>query len=183
LAEVHGHRDAMLIHKQAAKLVNDIGARKPGMANLTKSVMQKLFKFAIKEGWRDDNPFLGIDHFKRGTHHTWTEGELKTFETKWPLGTRQRLAYSLLLYTGQRVGDVAKMKRVNIVGGELHVIQDKTGAELYLSVVPEFGACLEGISGQGPVSDRSGKRQASITRRPVRIDEGRDCEGWPCGEM
>jgi hypothetical protein len=55
-------------------------------------------------GWRDDNLFLGIDRFKRGTHHTWTEGELKTFETKWPLGTRQRLAYSLLLYTGHVSG-------------------------------------------------------------------------------
>jgi hypothetical protein len=26
LAKVHGHRDAMLTHEQAAKLVNDIGA-------------------------------------------------------------------------------------------------------------------------------------------------------------
>jgi hypothetical protein len=30
------------------------------------------------------------------------------------------------------------MTRVDIVGGELHVIQDKTGAELYLPVVPEL---------------------------------------------
>jgi len=98
LAKVHGHRTALINHKQAAKLIADIGATKPGMANLTKSVLQKLMKYAVKAGWRDDNPIIGIEAFKRGTHHTWTEGELKTFETRWPLGTRQRLAYALLLY-------------------------------------------------------------------------------------
>src|SRR2546421_7672736 len=86
----------------------------------------------------EGNPIIGIEPFKRGTHHTWNEGELKTFEAKWPLGTRQRLAYALLLYTGQRVGDVAKMNRADIVDGELHVIQQKTGAELYLPIVVEL---------------------------------------------
>jgi integrase len=52
---------------------------------------------------------LGIDAFKVGEHHTWTDAELRQYEAKWRLGTRQRLAYALLLYTGQRVGDVAKM--------------------------------------------------------------------------
>lgn len=149
LAKTHGHRTAQITHQQAVKLIEDIGANKPGMANLTKSVLQKVFKFAIREKWRSDNPFLGIEPFKRGTHHTWNEGELKTFETRWPLGTRQRLAYALLLYTGQRVGDVAKMKRADIVGGELHVIQDKTGAELYLPVVPELVQAMKAYPAKG----------------------------------
>jgi hypothetical protein len=103
LARAHGHRAvALLTHKAAGKIIQDIGASKPGMANLTKSVLQKLMKYAVKEKWRDDNPIIGIERFKAGTHHTWTEGELKSFEAKWPLGTRQRLAYALLLYTGQR---------------------------------------------------------------------------------
>jgi integrase len=149
LAKAHGHRTALITHKQAAKLIADIGATKPGMANLTKSVLQKLMKYAIKAGWRDDNPIIGIEPFKRGTHHTWTEGELKTFETRWPLGTRQRLAYALLLYTGQRVGDVAKMKRADIVDGELHVIQDKTGAELYLPIVTELERAMRACPAKG----------------------------------
>jgi integrase len=149
LAKAHGHRTALINHKQAAKLIADIGETKPGMANLTKSVLQKLMKYAIKAGWRDDNPIIGIEPFKRGTHHTWTEGELKTFETRWPLGTRQRLAYALLLYTGQRVGDVAKMKRADIVEGELHVIQDKTGAELYLPVVIELERAMRAYPAKG----------------------------------
>jgi integrase len=150
LAKAHGHRMVRdMPAKKIAKIIQEIGETKPGMANLTKSVLQKMMKYAVKEGWRDDNPVLGIEPFKRGTHHTWNEGELKTFETKWPLGTRQRLAYALLLYTGQRVGDVARMKRADIVDGELHVIQDKTGAELYLPVVPELERALKAYPAKG----------------------------------
>ena len=103
LAKAHGHRTALITHKQASKLIQEKGAKSPGMANLTKSVLQKLFKYAVKEGWRDDNPMIGIDRFKGGEHHTWTEGELRTYEAAWPVGTRQRLAYAFLLYTGQRL--------------------------------------------------------------------------------
>jgi integrase len=149
LAKAHGHRTALITHKQASKLIAEIGATKPGMANLTKSVLQKLMKYAIKANWRDDNPIIGIEPFKRGTHHTWNEGELKTFEAKWPLGTRQRLAYALLLYTSQRVGDVAKMNRADIVDGELHVIQQKTGAELYLPIVPELEQAMKAYPANG----------------------------------
>ena len=78
LAKAHGHRlVALMTHKHASKLIQDIGEKKPGMANLTKSVLQKMMKYAVKAGWRDDNPFIGIEPYKRGTHHTWTEGELK----------------------------------------------------------------------------------------------------------
>ncbi len=94
-------------------------------------------------------PVLGIEPFKRGTHHTWTEGELKTFEARWSLGTRQRLAYALLLYTGQRVGDVAKMNMADIVDGELHVIQQKTGAELYLPIVLELEQAMRAYPTNG----------------------------------
>jgi integrase len=150
LAKAHGHRAvALMTHKHAGKIIQDIGATKPGMANLTKSVLQKLMKYAVKAGWRDDNPIIGIEPFKRGTHHTWTEGDLKTFEAKWPLGTRQRLAYALLLYTGQRVGDVAKMNRADLSDGLLHVIQQKTGAELYLPVLPELEHAMRAYPAKG----------------------------------
>jgi integrase len=149
LAEKHGHRTIELNHRQALKLIEDIGATKPGMANLSKSVLQKVFKFAVATGLAETNPFLGIKGFKRGTHHTWTEGELRAFEAKWPLGTRQRLAYNLLLHTAQRVGDVCRMRRQDIVNGELHVIQQKTGAELYLPIVPELERAMKAYPAKG----------------------------------
>jgi hypothetical protein len=48
-------------------------------------------------------PQLIRDYLDRllGTHHTWTDGQLRAFEARWPLGSGQRLAYALLLFTGQ----------------------------------------------------------------------------------
>jgi integrase len=150
LAKAHGHRLVRDMRAdKVAKIIGNIGATKPGMANFTKSVLQKLMKYAVKAKWRADNPVVGIERFKVGTHHTWTEGELHTFERMWPLGTRERLAYALLLYTIQRVGDVAKMRRADIVDGELHVIQDKTGAELYLPVRPELAHAMTAYPAKG----------------------------------
>ena len=149
LAKVHGHRTAKISHRQAAKLIADIGETKPAMANLTKRVLQALYKYGVKNKWVDANPIIGIDPFKTGTHHTWTEGELQTYERRWPVGTRQRLAYVLLLYSTQRVGDVAKMHRSDLVAGELHVIQQKTGAELYLPFVEEMQRALAAIPAKG----------------------------------
>jgi integrase len=97
----------------------------------------------------EDNPFIAIRPFRGGTHHTWDESQLRQFEEHWRLGTRQRLAYALLLYTGQRVGDVAKMRRQDIVDGELHVVQEKTGAELYLPVVPELDQAMRAYPTKG----------------------------------
>lgn len=146
LVREHGHRlTAGLTFKKADKIIQDIGTTRPAMANLTKKVLGKLMKYAIKAGWRDDNPVNGhgIEAFKIGTHHTWNEGELRAYEAKWPLGTRQRLAYALLLYTGQRVSDVAKMKRSDISEGLVHVIQTKTGTELYIPVSPDLERAIK----------------------------------------
>jgi len=149
IAKQHGHRTARITHRHAAKVIAEIGETKPAMANLTKRVLQAVYKYAVKAGWVDANPIIGIAPFKGGTHHTWTEGELKTFETRWPLGTRQRLAYALLLCTGQRVGDVAKMNRADVVGGELHVVQQKTGAELHLPFAVDIQRALQAYPAKG----------------------------------
>jgi len=149
LVAKHGHRTARINHKQASKLIAEIGEKRPAMANLTKKVLQTVYKYAAKHDWVDTNPIIGIAPFKTGTHHTWTEGELHAFEKRWPLGTRQRLAYALYLYTCQRGGDVAKMTRADIVDGELHVIQQKTGAELYLPFVRELQQALAAYPARG----------------------------------
>jgi integrase len=46
--------------------------------------------------------------------HTWSQGELDRFEARWPLGTRQRLAFDLLLYTGLRRGDAVRVGRQHL---------------------------------------------------------------------
>jgi integrase len=149
LAKLHGHRPAQLTHQEADKLIALIGDKRPAMANLTRSVLRRVYDFGVRDGLVPSNPFMSIRPFKVGSHHSWTEGELKTFETYWRVGTRERLAFELLLRTGQRVGDIAKARRSDIVDGELHVIQEKTGSELWLPIVPELEQAMRAYPARG----------------------------------
>lgn len=119
-------------------IIEEIGATRPGVANLTLKAMRRLFAYAIKREMRDDNPFVGVESYKLGTHHTWTDAEIAAYEAVWQIGSRERLAFDLLLYTGQRVGDVAAMRRSDIRNGAIHVTPEKTGDELVIPVHPNL---------------------------------------------
>jgi integrase len=66
------------------------------------------------------------------------EEDIAAFEARWPIGTRQRLALALLLYTGQRRGDVVRMGRQHISGDAIRVVQGKTGASLLIPIHREL---------------------------------------------
>jgi len=126
-----------------------IGRDRPGLANLTRSVMHRLMKFAIRTRVRSDNPFAGLPAYKQGTHHTWTDAELKAFEDKCSLGTRERLASALLLYTGQRGSDVVRMRRQDICDGAISVVQEKTGAGLVIPIHAKLHAAIKAMPAKG----------------------------------
>jgi len=118
LAEKHGHRLVRdLPRDKARKIIEGIGATRPAMANLTAKVLRRLLGYAIDINLRTDNPLTRAPAYRIGTRHTWTDAELAAFEARWPVGTRERLAYALLLYTGQRGGDVVRMTRADIKAG------------------------------------------------------------------
>jgi integrase len=160
VAQRDGHRFVRdLQADKARKVIQEIGERHPGLANLTRAVLRRLFSYAIDLGLRRDNPFERVPKYKLGTHHTWTESELEAFEKRWPLGARQRLAYALLLYTGQRVSDVVRMRRSDIRNGAIHTIQAKTGAELYIQLHPALERALKAYPANGIylIGDRAGR--------------------------
>jgi integrase len=150
LARDHGHRlVAGLTPEVAERIINRIGEEHPAMANLTRAVLRKLMKFAVKSKQVAINPIVGIEAFKVGEHHTWTDAELRQFERRWHLGTRERLAYALLLYTAQRVGDVASRSRSHIKDGEIYVVQEKTGTELWIPIHQELDRAMRAYPANG----------------------------------
>ena len=167
----HGHRLVRDLPKIAARhIIEEIGATRPGMANLTRAVLSKVMAYAIETGVRSDNPFAGLKPYRLGTYHTWTDAELAQFERRWPLGTRERLSFALLLYTGQRGGDVVKMLRSDIVDGRIRVAQDKarkgTTNELLIPIHPALARALQAgpvVGMQHIITDARGRPLRSLT--------------------
>ena len=116
------------------------------------------------------DPFSGLQQYRLGTHHTWTDAEITQFEHRWPLGTRERLALALLLYTGQRGGDVVKMVRSDIVEGRIRVSQDKvrkgTTNELMIPIHPALARALQAgpvVGMQHLITDARGRPFRGLT--------------------
>src|SRR5262249_53510917 len=90
--------------------------------NNLRRVLRLVFKFAVENNIRSDDPSAGVPNLNRPRaqrgdgFRTWTEHDIETFITKHPLGTRAYLALCLLLYTGQRRSDVVKVGPKNIKG-------------------------------------------------------------------
>ena len=67
--------------------------------------------WAFKEGRVPDDPTLGVTREKIKTtgYKTWSEAADRALRDGSPVGSKARLAFALLLYTGQRRGDVVRM--------------------------------------------------------------------------
>jgi integrase len=73
------------------------------------------------------------ERYKSKEIRTWTEGEIGLFE-RWPEGSRERLVFALLLYTGQRGSDVHRTTWSDFVGDAIRVAQQKTAAKLTIPI-------------------------------------------------
>ena len=116
-------------------------SEKPDSANGLRKVLRAMMKHAIEIGLRPDDPTRDVRRIppsSREGFHSWTDDEIAQFELHYPIGTKERLAIALLLYTGQRRSDVVRMGPKDIRNGFLHIKQDKTGAELCIPVLPEL---------------------------------------------
>lgn len=91
-----------------------------------------LIKHAVKIGWIASDPTAGIKRAKGGTIRSWTEDEIQQFEVRWQIGSKQRTAFSLMIYTGQRRSDVHRMtwQDISHKTGCIKVQQQKTGAKI-----------------------------------------------------
>jgi integrase len=105
-------------------------AARPGAALAILKMLRVLIRHAIEIGLLNHDPSIGIKRPRTQEIRSWTEDEIATFENRWPIGTKQRLAFALQLYTGQRRSDVYRMTWADVNGDSIRVVQQKTGRKL-----------------------------------------------------
>jgi len=120
-------------------------ADKPGAALSLLKMLRVLIRHAITVGWLDRDPSIGIKRPKTQEIRSWTDEEIATFEAKWPVGTKQRLAFALHLYTGQRRSDVHRMTWGDYTAGTIRVVQQKTRRKLVIPVHPALRQALAAV--------------------------------------
>jgi integrase len=139
----HGHRTVKGLTRQ--RIVSGIlqpYVDRPGAALSLLKMLRVLIRHAIEIGWLDHDPSLGIKRPKTREIRSWTDAEIQTFEEQWPIGTKQRLAFALMLYTGQRRSDVHRMTWPDVTESAIRVVQQKTGTKLQIPLHPALLAVL-----------------------------------------
>lgn len=142
LDEGIGHRPVNGMQIEHVKRMMAKRAATPAAANKLLKQINLIMKFSIVMRYRADNPTIGVKKFKTGEWHTWTEEQIAAFESRWPVGTKERLAFALLIFTGQRRSDVVRMSWRDIDGDVIQVRQQKTGMKLWIPIHPELQAIL-----------------------------------------
>jgi integrase len=142
--EMHGDKAvASLRNGHIRALMHEV-EKTPAKANHLLNVIRHLMRLAVLLGWRGDDPTEGIKkvRYREQEIHTWNPSEREKFEQRWPVGSRARLAYALLLYTAQRKSDVVRLGPKNIKEGDLNFVQQKTGVELWVPIHPKLKEAL-----------------------------------------
>jgi integrase len=142
--ETYGERSFAALERRHVEPMVAAKAATPHAARSFLKALRAVVAIARRTGIRDDDPTEGIRVNVRATagFRTWTEDDIAAFESVHPIGTRARLAFGLLLFTGQRRGDVIRMGRQHVKGNCLTVRQGKTGATVVIPLHPELQAIL-----------------------------------------
>jgi integrase len=122
----------------------------PAAANNLRRMLRILAKFAIEENWTEVDPTARVKGIKRKTDgfHSWSDEEIEAFARRWPIKSREHLAFALLLYTGQRRSNVVRMGRQHLRGRRIFVKQQKTGAELLIPIHSRLSVVLSAHEAQ-----------------------------------
>ena len=177
-----GGRPVRGINRAIIKNIMAKRADRPSAANDALKKLRILIKFALDLGWRDTDPTIRISKLKEGEHHTWTDAEIEAFEARWPIGSQQRTLFALLLYTGQRVSDVAAMswRDVSLDGRRIRVTQEKTGTKLDLALHDDLLHALAAWpKGEGAIVPTAWGRPFSVKGLGNKMADAIDDAGLP----
>jgi hypothetical protein len=111
LCKEHGDKRAVDLRREHVVRLMAARAEEPNVANGLRMALRVMMKHAIELGLRADDPTREVRaiRIRSDGHHSWRDDEIAQFEQCHPKGSRARLALALLLYTGQRRGDVIRM--------------------------------------------------------------------------
>lgn len=95
--EAHGDKRIALVHRQAIQ--NILKGRTPAAARNWRRALRGFFDHCLAMGFVKIDPLAGVElvKLKSKSHHPWETEECEQFETAYAVGTRERLAYELLL--------------------------------------------------------------------------------------
>lgn len=96
---------------KAVRTIRDRHADTPATATDMMKALSALFGWAVEAEHMESNPVRDVKSLRKKNpdgYHTWVIEEVEQYEDTHPVGTQERLAMDLLLYSSQRASDVTR---------------------------------------------------------------------------
>lgn len=142
----YGDRGVASVQTQHLEAIFMAMAGRPGATRNLRKRLATVFSLAVRLGWRKDNPVKETRPPKSKSKGfiAWSEDEIAAFRAYWPSGSRERLAFELLLCLGQRRSDTRLMGRQHMQGpNRITVVQQKGGKRLNIRIHPDLQAEID----------------------------------------
>jgi len=159
---IWGEKDPQKIETHHIYELHRANAQRWRQANYLVQVMVVLMNHARLIGFlkkEHGNPARGIPLFKQQSEgwEPWPDDVRGEFEKA--ATSRARLVYELCLGTGQRIGDVLKIRWSHIEGGAYDFTQGKTDKPLWIPLTDRLEAFLESVERKGltVITDKDGR--------------------------
>jgi integrase len=116
--ETAGHQMVSAINEAHVIAGRERRAATPASAQAFIDTLHGLFKWAVSVRLTASDPTLNVKvktrSKRKGGYPPWTDEDMAKFEARWPRGTRERVIFDILAYTGLRIGDVAILGRQHL---------------------------------------------------------------------
>ncbi len=145
-----GDRDPAKMTTPVIYEMMDANRHRYRFANYVVQVMSILLGHAKKIGWVEHNAATGVEKLKSGgepVNRPWSQETIDALLAH--ADHRARLVFEMCYGTGQRIGDVLSMRWSDIRVGEIHLTQNKTGADLVIPMTDRLRDYLRTVERKG----------------------------------
>jgi enterobacteria phage integrase len=140
----HGHRQVSGLNRDRINtFILQPFADRPGAALDTLKKLRILIRHAIEKGLLKHDPSAGIKRPKSKPIRAWTDAEMAAFESRWPLGKKQRTAYELMLNVGTARVDIHRMTWTQVDSRGIGYTRNKTGVAVDIGLGTGLRAALD----------------------------------------
>ena len=148
----YGDLPVARLEEQHIMAILDKKAATPAAANNLRRMLRAIMKLAKQRKMIKLNPMTDIEpmRYKVKGFKDWPDADIKLFTDAYAIGTRERLAFELMLCAAPRRSDVIRLGPEHVIGGRLVYRQKKTGAEID---IPEAKERVATRVGPGPARD------------------------------
>jgi integrase len=159
------HQPVSAINETAVIAGRERRAATPASAQAFIDTLHGLFKWAVSMKLAASDPTMNVKvrtkSKRKGGYPPWTDEDMTKFEARCPRGTRERVIFDILAYTGLRTGDVATLgrqhlkQRTIVIDGQpvrrtvISIDSEKTGMRVELPLLSQLQATLD----TGPTGD------------------------------